>query len=209
VIAIIDYGAGNIRNVLRALKKLDYEAEITADRDAIQRAEAVILPGVGAAADTVKGLQERGLDDVVRRLIEDDRPFMGVCVGLQVLFDSTEEGGDEPCLGVLPGKVLRFPPELGLKVPHMGWNQVSQHAESPVFAGVPDDSYFYFVHSYYVAPQDRRIIAGTTGYGVDFTSAIVRGNLLATQFHPEKSGDLGLKIYDNFLKATVGHHSRH
>jgi len=209
LIAIIDYGAGNIRNVLRALKKLDYDAEITADPEAIHRAAAVILPGVGAAADTVNGLKERGLDDLVRRLIEDDRPFMGVCVGLQVLFESTEEGGDEPCLGVLPGKVVRFPTEPGLKVPHIGWNQVSQHAESPVFSGIPDDTYFYFVHSYYVVPQDRRIIAGTTDYSVEFTSAILRGNLFATQFHPEKSGDLGLKVYDNFLKATIGHHSRH
>lgn len=207
MIAIIDYGAGNIRNVLRALKKLDYDAEITADKAAIERAQAVVLPGVGAAADTVRGLKERGLDDVVRKLVEADRPFMGVCVGLQVLFDRTEEGGDEECLGLVPGRVVRFP--QGPKVPHMGWNQVTQNAETPVFHGIPDDTYFYFVHSYYVQPADPRIVAGQTEYGVDFCSAIARGNLFATQFHPEKSGDAGLKIYDNFLKATIGHHSRH
>jgi len=209
LIAIIDYGAGNIRNVLRALKKLDYDAEITAERDAIQKADAVVLPGVGAASDTVRGLKERGLDDLVKRLIEDDRPFMGVCIGLQVLFDVTEEGGGSACLGAVPGTVVRFADEPGLKVPHMGWNQVSQMAETPVFHGIPDNSYFYFVHSYYVKPADPRIIAGQTEYGVEFCSAIARGNLFATQFHPEKSGDIGLKVYDNFLRTTLGRHPGH
>ncbi|MBI2885684.1 MAG: imidazole glycerol phosphate synthase subunit HisH [Chloroflexi bacterium] len=207
MIAIIDYGAGNIRNVLRALTYLGHEASITADRAQIQRARAVVLPGVGAAGDTVRALRDRGLDDLVRRTIEEDRPFLGVCIGLQVLFDTTEEGGFQPCLGILPGAVKRLP--AGLKVPHMGWNQVQQRAESPVFLNLPDGANFYFVHSYYVEPAQRELVAAETSYGVDFCCAVARGNLFATQFHPEKSGPLGLRVYDNFLKATLGRHTRH
>ena len=201
MIAIVDYGAGNIRNVLRALAHLGYDAKITADHKEIMDAQAVVLPGVGAAGDTVAGLRSRGLDDVVRRLVELDRPFLGVCVGLQVLFDTTEEGGLQPCLGILPGVVRRLPD--GLKVPHMGWNQVRQRAGIAAFEGIPDEANFYFVHSYYVEPLEPQIVAGTTTYGVEFCSAVSRGNLFATQFHPEKSGPNGLRVYDNFLKATI------
>ncbi len=207
MIAIIDYGAGNIRNVLRALTHLGYDACITADRAAIRSAHAVVLPGVGAAGDTVRALRARGLDDLVRETIEYDRPFLGVCIGLQVLFDSTAEGGRQACLGIIPGTVEKLP--AGLKVPHMGWNQVQQRLASPVLADVPDGANFYFVHSYYVVPEDEGIVAAQTNYGIEFCSAIARGNLFATQFHPEKSGDLGLRIYGNFLKATLGTHSRH
>lgn len=201
MIAIVDYGAGNIRNVLRALAHLGYDAKITADHREIMDAEAVVLPGVGAAGDTVAGLRRRGLDDVVRRVVELDRPFMGVCVGLQVLFDTTEEGGLQPCLGILPGEVRRLP--AGLKVPHMGWNQVRQRAGVPAFDGIPDESNFYFVHSYYVEPLEPQIVTGTTRYGLEFCCAVSRGNLFATQFHPEKSGPNGLRVYDNFLKSTL------
>ena len=206
MIAIIDYGAGNIRNVLRALTYLGYEAAITADPVAIKNARAVVLPGVGAAADTVQALRVRGLDDLVRQTIEADRPFLGVCIGMQVLFDTTEEGGQQPCLGILPGVVRRLP--AGLKVPHMGWNQVQQRAETPFFSGVPDAANFYFVHSYYAEPAQQEIVAAETDYGIDFCCAVARGNLFATQFHPEKSGPIGLKIYDNFLKATLGNYPR-
>ena len=201
MIAIVNYGAGNIRNVLRALTHLGYDAAITAERQRILDAEAVVLPGVGAAGDTVASLHSRGLDDIVRRVIEEDRPFMGVCIGLQVLFETTEEGGLQPCLGILPGAVRRLP--SGVKVPHMGWNQLRQRAGVAAFNGIPDESNFYFVHSYYVEPRDPQIVAGTTTYGVEFCSVVVRGNLLATQFHPEKSGPLGLQVYDNFLKSTL------
>ena len=207
MIAIIDYGAGNIRNVLRAFTHLGHDSGITADRAVIRKAHAVVLPGVGAAGDTVAALRARGLDDLVRETIDHDRPFLGVCIGLQVLFDSTAEGGRQDCLGVIPGTVEKLPP--GLKVPHMGWNQVHQKMGSTVWADISDGANFYFVHSYYVVPENDGIVAARTTYGVDFCSAIARGNLFATQFHPEKSGALGLKIYDNFIKATLGTHSRH
>lgn len=209
MIAIVDYGAGNIRNVLRALTHLGYDAKITADKRGIMEAEAVVLPGVGAAGDTVAGLRSRGLDDVVRRVVELDQPFMGVCVGLQVLFDTTEEGGFStssgqgllPCLGILPGAVRKLP--AGLKVPHMGWNQVRQRQGVAAFEGIPDESNFYFVHSYYVEPLEPQVVAATTTYGIEFCCAVSRGNLFATQFHPEKSGPNGLRIYDNFLKSRL------
>ncbi len=201
MIAIIDYGAGNIRNVLRALTHLGYDARITDSRQQILDAQAIVLPGVGAAGDTVAGLKARGLDAVVRKIVEDDRPFMGVCIGLQVLFETTEEGGEQPCLGILPGSVRKLPP--GLKVPHMGWNQVRQRPGIAAFGGIPDESNFYFVHSYYVEPLEPQVVAATTVYGVEFCSAVSRGNLFATQFHPEKSGPIGLQVYDNFLKAAL------
>ena len=145
-------------------------------------------------------LERDGMGDAVRRAIREGKPFFGVCLGLQVLLDWSEEG-DTPCLGVVPGTVRRF--GAGLKVPHMGWNAVRLRREHPVFDGVPPASYFYFVHSYYAAPADDAWVAGTTTYGVDFASVLAHGNLVATQFHPEKSGDVGLRLYDNFVKHMV------
>lgn len=198
MIAIIDYGAGNLRSVVNAISHLGYEPKLTNRPDEVMAASTVVLPGVGAGADTVSSLKKLGLDEVIRRIIVDDRPFLGVCIGLQVLFTGTEEGGWHECLNAVPGKVQRLPD--GLKVPHIGWNQVKQLRQHPVFQGIPDMSNFYFVHSYHGVPDDNSLIAGETEYGVPFCSVLIRGNLVATQFHPEKSGVMGLKFYDNFLR---------
>jgi glutamine amidotransferase len=202
MIAIIDYGAGNLRSVVNAITRLGYQPKITSSPSEVLGAEAVILPGVGAAGSTVASLKELGLTDPIGQYIASGRPFLGVCIGLQVLFTSTEEGGGCECLGIVPGQVRRLPP--GLKIPHMGWNQVRQKFRHPVFEGIPDEDNFYFVHSYYVVPDEETLVAGETEYGIPICSVIARGNLVATQFHPEKSGESGLKIYDNFLKLASG-----
>jgi glutamine amidotransferase len=201
MIAIVDYGAGNIRSVVNAVEKLGYRPEVTSSPDDVLRAEAVILPGVGAAADTMASLRSLRLVEPIRRFITEDRPFLGVCIGLQILFTLTEEGGPHQCLDIIAGTVRRLPP--GLKIPHMGWNQVKQKAQHPLFKGIPDEANFYFVHSYYVEPDDWSVIAGETVYGIRMCSVVVRRNLVATQFHPEKSGEIGLKMYDNFLKNAL------
>lgn len=200
-VVIIDYGAGNLRSVVNAISGLGYQPEITSSPSRVLAAGAVILPGVGAAADTVASLMKLGLADPIRQLVTEGRPLLGVCIGLQVLLSTTEEGGGSECLDIIPGRVKRLPP--GLKVPHMGWNQVKQKQPHPVFSGIPDGANFYFVHSYYVVPDDSSLVAGETEYGVSMCSVIARGNLVATQFHPEKSGRLGLKMYDNFLKMAL------
>ncbi len=201
MIAIIDYGAGNLHSVGNAIARLGYEAKITTSAADIASAQAVVFPGVGAAGETMKHLIGLGLVTPICRYIGQDRPFFAVCIGLQVLFDATEEGGDQPCLGVIPGRVRLLPP--GLKTPHMGWNQVRQVRSHPIFAGIPDNANFYFVHSYYGKPEDEAVIAGETEYSTVIPSVIARGNLVATQFHPEKSGEMGLKIYDNFIKRAL------
>jgi len=198
MIAVIDYGAGNLRSVANAITKLSYQPRITSLASDLQKAQVVILPGVGAAGDTMESLRKLGLVEPIKQFIADNRPFFGVCIGLQVLFTSTEEGGGHDCLGVIAGWVKKLPD--GQKVPHMGWNQVKQRVSHPVFEGIPDESNFYFVHSYYGEPEDKSLVAGETGYGVTMGSVIARGNLLATQFHPEKSSVLGLKMYDNFFR---------
>jgi glutamine amidotransferase len=202
VITIIDYGAGNLRSVVNAISRLGYEAKVTDSPEEVVGARAVILPGVGAAADTMASLRKLGLDGPIKGYIAEGRPFLGVCIGLQVLFSGTEEGGWQECLGIIPGAVRRFAP--GLKVPHMGWNQVKQKLAHPIFAGIADEANFYFVHSYYVVPEDKSLVAGETEYGITFCSVIARDNLVATQFHPEKSGEVGLKIYQNFIRIALG-----
>jgi glutamine amidotransferase len=201
MIAIIDYGAGNLRSVVNAVSRLGSQAKVTSSPQEVLAAQAVILPGVGAAGDTMTNLRKLGLENAIRRFIAEDRPFLGVCIGLQVLFSATEEGGWHECLDIIPGVVRRLPP--GLKIPHMGWNQVKQKSYHPIFSGIPDEANFYFVHSYHVEPDDRSLIAGETEYGIPICSVIARGNLIATQFHPEKSGEVGLKIYDNFIKIAL------
>jgi glutamine amidotransferase len=202
MIAIIDYGAGNLRSVVNAISRLGYQAKVTSSPHEMLTAQAVILPGVGAAADTMTNLQTLGLVSPIRHFIAEDRPFLGVCIGLQILFSGTEEGGWHECLGIIPGVVCRLPP--GLKIPHMGWNQVKQKVSHPIFDGIPDEANFYFVHSYYVEPEDKSLVAGETEYGISICSVMAKGNLIATQFHPEKSGEVGLKIYDNFIKIALG-----
>ncbi len=198
MIAIIDYGAGNLRSVAKAIERLGYAAQVTDRPEDVIKADAVILPGVGAAGDTMASLRRLGLIGPIRETIEGRKPFLGVCLGLQVLLTGSEEGGWQDCLDIIPGIVRRLPE--GLKVPHMGWNQVRQLVDHPIFDGIPDNSNFYFVHSYFVDPVDKAVIAGETEYGIKFCSAIARDNLVATQFHPEKSGDIGLKLYDNFCQ---------
>jgi glutamine amidotransferase len=200
VIAIIDYGAGNLRSVTNALVKLGYKPKVTREPEEVSHAAAVIFPGVGAAADAMQSLQESGLDEAIREVIREGQPVFAICVGMQVLMSSTEEGGWNECLGVIPGTVRRLP--AGLKVPQIGWNQVKQLVRHPVFDDIPDESNFYFVHSYYAEPEDMTVIAGTTEYGVTLCSVLIKDNLVATQFHPEKSGTIGLKMYDNFLKMA-------
>ena len=201
MVAVIDYGAGNLRSVMSALRSVGADASVVESRPDIARARAMILPGVGAAADTMENLRARGLADAVVEWVEADRPFMGICMGLQVLFTESEEGGGQDCLGVLPGRVTRLP--QGLKVPHMGWNQVHYTFDSPLFQGIPDGSNFYFVHSFVAQPDDPSVILAETEYGVRFCSAVQKGNLVATQFHPEKSGALGLQVYRNFLESAL------
>ena len=201
MIAVVDYGAGNLRSVVNAFSKLGYQVKVTQSPGDVLNARAVILPGVGAAADTIASLKTRGLDSPIRYFIAKDRPFLGICIGMQILFTGTEEGGWHECLDIIPGAVHRLPP--GLKIPHMGWNQVKQRITHPIFNGIPDEANFYFVHSYYVEPDDSSIVAGETEYGITICSAIAKGNLVATQFHPEKSSDIGLRFYDNFIRMAL------
>ncbi len=196
MIAIIDYGMGNLRSVQKGLEKAGQEAVITSDPQVIAAAPGVVLPGVGAFADCVNNLKQAGLVEIIQAVIKADKPFLGICLGLQMLFEYSEEDGLHEGLGIFPGRVGRLP--AGLKVPHMGWNQVEHRRPLPILKDVPDQAYFYFVHSYYVQPEDDSIIAGVTDYGVKFTSIVGRGNTFGIQFHPEKSSDLGLKILKNF-----------
>lgn len=202
MIAIIDYGAGNLRSVRNAITKLGYQSKVTSDKQEVLQADVVIFPGVGAAADTMENLMKLGMDEVIFHLVSQGRPLFAICVGMQVLFQGTEEGGWNECLGIVPGVVRRLP--RGLKVPHMGWNQVKQIVSHPVYDGIPDEANFYFVHSYYGTPEDESLIAGTTEYGVSICSMLIKDNLIATQFHPERSGEYGLMMYDNFLKMYLG-----
>lgn len=197
-IAIIDYGAGNLRSVNNAIVRLGYQVEITNRAENILKAKAVVFPGVGAAGDTMFTLRKLGLIQVINQLVAETRPLLGICIGLQVLYTGTEEGGWYDCLDIIKGKVKKLP--SGLKVPHMGWNQVKQKKVHPLFEGIPDGANFYFVHSYYGDPEDKSVVLAETEYGVTFASAIGCGNLAAVQFHPERSGDLGLQIYENFFK---------
>lgn len=202
MISIIDYGAGNLGSVANAIIKLGYVPNITNRPEDVLNSSAVILPGVGAAGDAMKKLKAIGMTNAIHQAIQENRSLFAVCVGLQLLFTSTEEGGFHTCLNIIPGVVKRLPKSV--KVPHMGWNQVRQQVKHRVFDCIPDEANFYFVHSYYVVPDDRSVIAGTTDYGVNMCSVVIKNNLVATQFHPEKSGKWGLKMYSNFLRMALG-----
>ncbi|MFN8513190.1 MAG: imidazole glycerol phosphate synthase subunit HisH [Chloroflexia bacterium] len=202
MIAVIDYGAGNVGSVVNALVHLGVHHLVTDDPATILAADGVIFPGVGATADSMAQLRARGLVEVIHQATASGKPFFGVCVGQQVLFGTSYEGEPHPCLGVFEGDVRRFP-DAELHVPHMGWNTVRVLREHPLFAGIPDETAFYFVHSYYVAPVDAALVLGGTEYGVTFPAAVARGSVMATQFHPEKSGRWGLQVYRNFAEIVA------
>lgn len=199
-IVVIDYQSGNLRSVTKALEAVGVRPVVTEEPSLLDTADAVILPGVGSGPAAMHALESRYLVAPIKEFVKAGRPFLGVCLGLQLLLDRTEEG-DAPCLRIVPGLVKRLP--TGLKVPHMGWNSVEFGADHPVFRGIPPASHFYFVHSYYAAPDDEHAVAGITTYGLPFCSAFARDNLVATQFHPEKSGSVGLQIYRNFLEFAA------
>ena len=199
MIALVDYGAGNVESVAKAIRHLGRTVELTDDSNTIRTADAVILPGVGAFGDAVGQLRSRGLEQVVLDSARDtQRPFLGICVGLQMLFDSSEESTGVPGLGLMNGRVLRLPSEGGLKVPHIGWNSIEYKHDCPIFARLPEQPYVYFVHSYYLRAEDTSMVAATAQYGVQIHAAVWQESCFATQFHPEKSGEVGLTILDNF-----------
>ena len=205
MIAIIDYGMGNLRSVQKGFEKIGSEALITDDPKVILQAESVVLPGVGAFRDCMHNLEQGGFVEPILKVIAEGRPFLGICVGMQLLFSDSVEFGLYSGLNVIPGHVLRFPDQMTvagekLKVPQMGWNQLSFKRRPPTFEGVEDGSNVYFVHSYYVKPEDSSVIATTTDYGIEFCSSVWKDNVVATQFHPEKSQAIGLQILKSFAE---------
>ncbi len=200
MIVIVDYGMGNLRSVQKGFEKVGASAVISRDPGQIKDCEKLVLPGVGAFPECMKNLDSFRLVTPILDFIKSDRPFLGICLGLQLLFDESEEFGLHSGLKVIPGKVKAFDKDMGLKIPHMGWNQVMFEKEAPIFKNIPDGSWFYFVHSYYVDPLYPQDIAARANYGIDFTCAVSRSNLYALQFHPEKSQDNGLRILSNFAE---------
>jgi glutamine amidotransferase len=200
MIVIVNYEMGNLRSVQKGFERVGHEAAISDDPSVIAAASKVVLPGVGAFRDAMAALREKQLIDPIRAAIASGRPFLGVCLGMQLLFDSSSEDGEHQGLGVVPGHVVRFDVPRPMKVPHMGWNQTQLAKPSPLFDGVEDNAYFYFVHSYYVLPDDKSIVAGECDYGGPFCAALAQDNLFATQFHPEKSQADGLRILKNFAE---------
>ncbi len=205
MIAIIDYGMGNLRSVQKAFEKIGSEAVVVTEPEKLSSADRIVLPGVGAFRDCIHNLEHAGFIDPILKTIAAGRPFLGICLGLQLLFTESEEFGLHKGLDIIPGRVVRFPEgmiESGerLPVPHMGWNQISFKSECPLFNTIPEGSNVYFVHSYYVKPEETAVVTATTKYGTDFCAAIQRDNVMATQFHPEKSQAIGLQILKNFAE---------
>ena len=202
MIGIIDYDAGNMKSVEKALQFLGEETVVTRDRQKLLAADHVILPGVGSFGDAMDRLSEYGLIPVIREIVDAGTPFLGICLGLQLLFESSEESPGVQGLGLLPGKILRIPPAEGLKIPHMGWNSLHFPRKGRLFKGLPEETYAYFVHSYYLKAEDPGIVAAETTYGVTIHASVEKDNLFACQFHPEKSSTAGLAMLKNF--ASIG-----
>ncbi|WP_028844329.1 imidazole glycerol phosphate synthase subunit HisH [Thermodesulfovibrio thiophilus] len=200
MIALIDYGMGNIKSVSKALETTGTDVKITQSPEDIRNAKAIVLPGVGAFRDCMKNLSKLELISVIKEQILKGKPYLGICLGMQILFTESEEFGLCKGLDIFKGKVVRFQLSQGYKIPHMGWNTVKFHKKSRLLEEIKDNSYFYFVHSYYVSPEDSKVVAGVTDYGVEFTSMIIHENIFATQFHPEKSQKTGLTLLRNFIK---------
>jgi len=205
MIALLDYGSGNLRSVQKALQKVGANVRVTTSPDGLQDARAAVLPGVGAFDDCIKAMDGQGLLDGVKRFIESSRPFLGICVGYQALFEKSEEFNSCAAgLGIFPGKVVRFTEKPGLKIPQIGWNQIEIALSAcPLFHGIPSGSYVYFVHSFFPQPRDPAIVATRTDYGGTFASAVWKDHVFATQFHPEKSQSVGLKLLKNFVALAV------
>ena len=199
-VAIIDYGVGNLRSVEKAFAATGCEAVVSGDESVLRAAERLVLPGVGAFGACMKALSERGFDQLVRERVKDGTPLLGVCVGMQLLFEESDEFGSTPGLGLLRGRVRRFNDEL--VVPHVGWNRIFQIRENPLFTGLANGSFFYFVHSYYCEPVDESAVAGETEYGVNYASVVAQKNICGVQFHPEKSQDAGLRLLRNFARLN-------
>jgi glutamine amidotransferase len=200
MVAIIDYDAGNIRSVEKALQFLGEDVVITRDKEVILRADKVILPGVGAFGDAISRIRSYHLEEVIKQVVDNGTPFLGICLGLQILFESSDEAIGVRGLGILEGEIKRFPENVGVKIPHMGWNSLEFPKESKLLKGLSKESYVYFVHSYYLEAKDASIVAATTEYDdINIHAAVEKGNVFACQFHPEKSGDVGLAILKNFL----------
>ena len=204
MISIIDYDAGNIRSVEKALKYLGKDAVITKDRDVILSSDHVILPGVGSFGDAMNKLRSYKLDNTIYDVVEKGIPFLGICLGLQLLYESSEESSGVSGLGILKGKILRIPEAEGLKIPHMGWNSLDIKESATLFKNIKEKPYVYFVHSYYLRADDENEVMATTNYSVNIHASVERGNVFACQFHPEKSGSFGLGILDNFIKVPSG-----
>lgn len=199
MVAIIDYGAGNLQSVKKALDFIGAKSIITADENEINAASHIILPGVGSFGDAMHSIREKGLENVIKKSADGSKHFLGICLGLQLLFESSEESPGIDGLGIFKGKIVTIPKDNGLKVPHIGWNSVSLKQTDGIFENLRDNSYFYFVHSYYLKDADEKVVAGTTEYGVPIQCAVQQGRVSATQFHPEKSSEAGLTILRNFV----------
>lgn len=200
MIAIIDYDAGNIRSVEKALILLGQDVKVTGDRDEILAADKVILPGVGAFGDAMATIRERGLEEVIRQVVDKGTPFLGICLGLQLLFERSDEAPGVKGLGILKGEILKIPEQEGMKIPHMGWNSLHLEHDGRLFRGIREGSYVYFVHSYYLRAEDEEIVKASTEYCTHIHASVEKGNVFACQFHPEKSSDVGLHILKNFVE---------